>query len=253
MLRSRIIPCLDVDGGRVVKGVNFVDLVDEGDPVELAQKYAEAGADEICFLDITATSDGRETMLAVVRSTASNVFVPLTVGGGVRSVADMRQVLRAGADKVAVNSAAVRNPRLVATCARAFGNQCVVVAIDARRVGDRWTVHTSGGRIDTGIDAIGWAVKATRLGAGELLVTSMDRDGTNDGYDIALLEAVRNHTDVPIIASGGAGNPGHLAEALRPGRAHAALAASIFHRDIHPIPETKRQLADAGVAVRAAS
>ena len=253
MLRSRIIPCLDVDGGRVVKGVNFVDLVDEGDPVELAARYAAEGADEICFLDITATSDGRATMLDVVRSTASNVFVPLTVGGGVRTVEDMRSVLRAGADKVAVNSAAVRNPRLVEACARAFGAQCVVVAIDARRVGSQWTVHTSGGRTDTGIDAVGWASRAVRLGAGELLVTSMDRDGTHDGYDIGLLEAMRSNTDVPIIASGGAGHPRHLEEALAPGRAHAALAASIFHRDTHPIPDTKRYLRDAGVPVRIAS
>ena len=250
MLRRRIIPCLDVADGRVVKGTNFVDLVDEGDPVAMATVYAEAGADEICFLDITATSDGRATMLATVRETAAHVFVPLTVGGGIRTVADMRAALRAGADKVAVNSAAVRNPRLIAACARAFGSQCVVVAIDARRTSSGWTVHTKGGRTDIGIDAIEWAARAARLGAGEILLTSMDRDGTNAGYDLGLLEAVRYRVEVPIIASGGAGGPDHLADALAPGRADAVLAASIFHRDHYTVGSIKAALATRGIAVR---
>ncbi|MDJ0790757.1 MAG: imidazole glycerol phosphate synthase subunit HisF [Acidimicrobiia bacterium] len=253
MLRKRIIPCLDVDEGRVVKGTRFVDLTDEGDPVDMAQAYADAGADEICFLDITATSSGRAIMLDTVRRTAENVFIPLTVGGGVRSVDDMRAVLRAGADKVTVNSAAVRHPRLIAACARAFGSQCVVVAIDARRSGDGWTVHTRGGRTDIGIDALDWAARAVRLGAGELLVTSMDRDGTNDGYDLGLLEAIRRRVSVPVIASGGAGGPADLASALAPGRADAALAASIFHRGIHTVASVKEDLAARGIPVRGAA
>ena len=253
MLRRRVIPCLDVDAGRVVKGTRFLDLTDEGDPVEMAAAYAADGADEICFLDITATSGGRGTMLDTVRRTAENVFVPLTVGGGVRSVEDMRAVLRAGADKVAVNSAAVRSPRLVADCATAFGSQCVVVAIDARRVEHGWTVHTAGGRVDIGIDAVEWAARAARLGAGELLVTSMDRDGTNDGYDVRLLEAIRARVGIPIIASGGAGSAQDLIDALTPGRADAALAASIFHRSIHPIADVKAAMAAAGIPVRGAA
>jgi cyclase len=250
VLRSRIIPCLDVADGRVVKGRNFVDLTDEGDPVAMADAYARAGADEVCFLDITATPEGRSTMLETVRRTAQNVFVPLTVGGGVRSVADMRAVLRSGADKVAINSAAVRNPRLIAECARAFGSQCVVVAIDAKRTSRGWTVHTRGGRTDVGIDALAWAERCTWLGAGELLVTSIDRDGTNLGYDLALLEAVARRTDVPLIASGGAGGPDDLADALARGRAHAVLAASIFHRDHYTIAEVKERLAARGIPVR---
>lgn len=250
MLRRRIIPCLDVADGRVVKGTNFVDLVDEGDPVAMAAAYARAGADEICFLDITATSDGRATMLATVRDTAEQVFVPLTVGGGIRSVADMRAALRAGADKVAVNSAAVRNPRLITACATAFGSQCVVVAIDARRTRSGWTIHTKGGRTDIGIDAVEWAGRAARLGAGEILLTSMDRDGTNAGYDVALLEAVRRRVDIPIIASGGAGSPQHLADALARGRADAVLAASIFHRDQYSVAVVKTELAAQGIPVR---
>jgi cyclase len=253
VLRRRLIPCLDVADGRVVKGTRFVDLTDEGDPVEMAARYAEDGADEICFLDITATPTGRGTMLDTVRNTARNVFVPLTVGGGVRTVEDMRSVLRAGADKVAVNSAAVQRPRLVRACARAFGAQCVVVAIDARRSGSSWTVHTHGGRTDTGIDALDWAARATRLGAGEILLTSMDRDGTNDGYDLALLRAVRNRVEVPIIASGGAGTPAHLAEALAPGHADAVLAASIFHRHRYTVASMKSELATLGVSVRGAA
>ncbi len=250
MLRRRVIPCLDVADGRVVKGTNFVDLTDEGDPVEMAARYADAGADEICFLDIAATPSGRSTMLETVRRTAENVFVPLTVGGGVRGVSDMRAVLRAGADKVAVNSAAVQRPRLIRECAAAFGSQCVVVAIDARRTATSWTVHTHGGRVDIGLDALDWAARACRLGAGEVLITSMDRDGTNLGYDLELLEAVRARVDVPIIASGGAGGPKDLADALATGRADAVLAASIFHRDHYTVGEIHAALADAGIPVR---
>jgi cyclase len=250
MLRRRVIPCLDVKDGRVVKGTRFVNLTDEGDPVELARRYAAAGADEICFLDIGATPEGRATMLKAIRSTAENVFVPLTVGGGVRSVADMRAVLRAGADKVALNTAAVHQPRLITACATAFGSQCVVVAIDAKRSDRGWNVHTRGGRVDTGLDVLEWAARAERLGAGELLVTSMDRDGTNTGYDITLLAAIRKRVSVPIIASGGAGEPCDLVEAIVKGGADAVLAASIFHRSVHSIPEVKAELALAGVAVR---
>lgn len=234
----------------MVKGTNFVNLTDEGDPVHMATAYAEAGADEICFLDITATSSGRATMLDTIRSTAENVFVPLTVGGGVRSVRDMQGVLRAGADKVAINSAAVQRPRLIRNCARAFGSQCVVVAIDARRHGEGWTVHTHGGRVDVGVDALEWAARAARLGAGELLVTSMDRDGTNIGYDLPLLEAIRRRVAIPIIASGGAGSPEDLAEALGPGRADAVLAASMFHRNAYSVGSVKQALADLGIPVR---
>lgn len=250
MLRRRVIACLDVRDGRVVKGKRFVNLTDEGDPVELAMRYADEGADEICFLDIGATPEGRTTMLKTIRATAENVFVPLTVGGGVRSVSDMRSVLRAGADKVAINSAGVHQPRLIAACARAFGAQCVVVAIDAKRTGRTWTVYTHGGRVDTGLDALEWAARAQRLGAGELLITSMDRDGTNVGYDIALLTALRRRVSVPIIASGGAGSPSDLVEAIALGKADAVLAASIFHRSIHSIAKVKASLRVAGIPVR---
>jgi len=250
VLRSRIIPCLDVADGRVVKGVRFVDLTDEGDPVELAARYTREGADEICFLDITASHENRGTLLDIVRRTAENVFVPLTVGGGVRSVDDMRAVLRAGADKVAVNTAAVERPALIAECAEAFGSQCVVLAVDARRTGDSWEVFTHGGRTPTGMDAVAWIAEATALGAGEILLTSMDRDGTKDGYDTELLEAARGATTVPIIASGGAGTPADLVTALEPGRADAVLAASIFHRSEYPIPVVKAHLAAAGVPIR---
>ncbi len=250
MLRKRIIPCLDVHAGRVVKGVQFVDLVDEGDPVELAERYVAEGADEICFLDITASSDARQTMLDVIRRTAENVFVPLTVGGGVRSVDDMRAVLRAGADKVTVNTAAVERPELVAECAAAFGSQGVVLAIDAKRRNGGWEVYTHGGRTPTNIDAVVWAVDATRLGAGEILLTSMDRDGTKDGYDLALLTAVRSAVDVPVIASGGAGTIEHCVEALSHDRSDAVLAASIFHRKEIEIADLKAGLAAAGIAVR---
>ncbi len=250
MLRRRIIPCLDVHAGRVVKGVQFVDLVDEGDPVELAERYVAEGADEICFLDITASSDARQTMLDVIRRTAENVFVPLTVGGGVRSVDDMRAVLRASADKVTVNTAAVERPELIEECAIAFGRQCVVLAIDAKKRNGGWEVYTHGGRTPTDIDAVAWAVEATRLGAGEILLTSMDQDGTKDGYDLELLTAVRGPVDVPVIASGGAGTIEHCVEALSENRSDAVLAASIFHRKEIEIADLKAGLAAAGIPVR---
>jgi len=252
VLRKRIIPCLDVDGGRVVKGVRFVDLVDEGDPVELAARYVAEGADEICFLDITASSDGRDTMLDVVHRTAEHVFVPLTVGGGVRRVDDMRAALRAGADKVSVNTAAVERPELISECARTFGSQCVVLAVDARRRDGRpdWEVYVHGGRTPTGIDAIAWIVDGVRRGAGEILLTSMDRDGTKDGYDLELLDAARAAVGVPVIASGGAGTIEHCIEALADGRSDAVLAASIFHRREIAIADLKRGLAAAGIPVR---
>ena len=252
MLRRRIIPCLDVHAGRVVKGVRFVDLVDEGDPVELAERYVAEGADEICFLDITASHEGRDTMLDVVRRTAENVFVPLTVGGGVRTVDDMRAALRAGADKVSVNTAAVDRPDLISECAAAFGTQCVVLAIDAKRRSDgtSWEVYVHGGRTPTGRDAVAWAVEGAERGAGEILLTSMDRDGTKDGYDLALLEAVRRAVTIPVIASGGAGTIEHCVDALSPQRADAVLAASIFHRREIAIADLKAGLAKAGVPVR---
>ncbi|MDH3260509.1 MAG: imidazole glycerol phosphate synthase subunit HisF [Acidimicrobiia bacterium] len=251
MLRKRIIPCLDVHNGRVVKGVQFVDLTDEGDPVELAARYVAEGADEICFLDITASHEGRDTMLGLVRRTAEQVFVPLTVGGGVRTVEDMRATLRAGADRVTVNTAAVERPALVAECAEAFGAQCVVLAIDAkRRDGRSWEVYTHGGRIPTSLDVVVWAEEGARLGAGEILLTSMDRDGTKDGYDLELLEAVRSAVRVPVIASGGAGTIDHCVEALAERRADAVLAASIFHRREIAIADLKAGLVAAGIPIR---
>jgi len=252
MLRKRVIPCLDVTNGRVVKGVNFVNLTDEGDPVELAARYVAEGADEICFLDITASSDNRATMLDVVRRTAEHVFVPLTVGGGIRSVADMRAALRAGADKVSVNSAAVLRPDLINECAAAFGSQCVVLAVDARRTEEegRWEVVTHGGRTPTEREAVEWIGEAVHRGAGEILLTSMDRDGTKDGYDLELLAAVRRAVSVPVIASGGAGTIEHCIEALQPGRADAVLAASIFHRSEIEIKDLKLGLAAAGLPAR---
>ena len=254
MLRKRIIPCLDVADGRVVKGVQFVDITDAGDPVELAGRYAAEGADEICFLDITASSDARQTLLDVVTRTAATVNVPLTVGGGVRSVDDMRAVLRAGADKVAVNTAAVERPDLLRECAATFGRQCVVLAIDARSVGPTsWTVYTHGGRRDAGMDAISWAATGAMLGAGELLVTSMDRDGTKTGYDLELLSAIRTVVDVPIIASGGAGDADDMVGALAEGHADAVLAASIFHYGEYTVRDLKVELTSAGVAVRGES
>ena len=252
-LAKRIIPCLDVDNGRVVKGVNFVDLVDAGDPVEQARFYDAAGADELVFLDITATHEQRGILREVVRHTADQVFIPLTVGGGLRTVEDMRAMLHAGADKVSVNSAALRDPGLITRGAEAFGSQCIVVAIDARRVADdppRWEVYTHGGRRPTGVDALEWAEEAERRGAGELLVTSMDRDGTKDGYDLDLLRALADRVSIPVIASGGAGTLAHLRDGLTEGRADAVLAASIFHFREHTVAEAKDFLAGAGVPVR---
>jgi cyclase len=252
MLTKRIIPCLDVTGGRVVKGVSFVNLRDAGDPVELAALYDAEGADELVFLDITASSDERATMVDVVERTADRVFIPLTVGGGIRSVADMRRMLRAGADKTGINSAAVADPTLVARGADAFGSQCIDVAIDAKRRpnGAGWEVYTHGGRRPTGLDAVEWAVRVAELGAGEILLTSMDADGTQDGYDLALTAAVAGAVSIPVIASGGAGRPEHLLAALTEGRADAVLAASIFHYGTYRIAAVKDYLAQQGVPVR---
>ncbi|MDH5422315.1 MAG: imidazole glycerol phosphate synthase subunit HisF [Acidimicrobiia bacterium] len=250
MLRSRVIPCLDVDHGRVVKGVNFVDLVDEGDPVELAARYAAEGADEIVYLDITASSDDRNIFLDVVNRTASEVFVPLTVGGGVRSADDMRAVLRAGADKVSVNTAAVERPDLITECAEQFGRQCVVLAVDAKRNSGSWEVYTHGGRTATGLDAIDWIREGVDRGAGEILLTSMDSDGTKNGFDTDLLRAVTDAISVPVIASGGAGTVDHCVAAVIEGGADAVLAASIFHRKEIEIDAVKAGLEAAGVAVR---
>jgi cyclase len=253
MLLRRVIPCLDVADGRVVKGVRFVDLTDEGDPAELAARYAAAGADEIVYLDISAAPEGRGTLLDVVNRTAARVFIPLTVGGGVRSPREMRDVLRAGADKVAVNTAAVRDPGLIRRCARTFGRQCVVISIDARALPGRhgaWEVVVRGGREPVGLDAVEWARRTVELGAGEVLLTSIDRDGTRSGFDTALLRAVSAAVDVPVVASGGAGTPADMVAAIVEGEADAVLAASIFHRDIHSIATVKAALAAAGVPVR---
>jgi cyclase len=251
-LGVRVIPCLDVTAGRVVKGINFVDLVDAGDPVALAATYDAEGADELVFLDITASSDNRETLYDVVRATADQVFIPLTVGGGVRSVADARRLLLAGADKVAFNTAAIARPDLLTEAANAFGSQCVVVAIDARRRRDRagWEVTTHGGRRTVDLDAVAWAADAAQRGAGEILLTSMDRDGTKQGFDVELLSAVTAAVGVPVIASGGAGTAEHMAEAVTAGNASAVLAASIFHFGELRIWEVKRALAAAGLPVR---
>jgi cyclase len=250
---ARVIPCLDVTDGRVVKGTNFVDLRDAGDPVELAARYDVEGADELVFLDITASSDGRETMVDVVRRTADQVFIPLTVGGGIRTVADARRMLRAGADKVSVNTAAVQNPALIGEIAFEFGAQCVVCAIDAkRRIDDAsgFEVYLHGGRTPTGIDAVSWAARAVELGAGEILLTSMDRDGTKEGFDIELTRAVVDAVGVPVIASGGVGTLDHLVDGVRVGGADAVLAASIFHFREFSVAEAKAHLSAAGVAVR---
>ena len=252
MRTVRVIPCLDVDAGRVVKGVNFVGLRDAGDPVELAARYDQEGADEVVFLDITASSDARDTMVDVVSRTADEVFIPFTVGGGVRSVDDGRRLLRAGADKVAVNTAAVARNTLVGELADEFGAQCVVVAVDARRASVGWEVWTHGGRKPTGLDAVSWTVECERLGAGEILLTSMDRDGTRDGFDIDLLQAVTTATSIPVIASGGAGTLDHLVEAALDGGADAVLAASIFHFGEFSVRDAKARLAERGLVVRPA-
>ena len=250
-VRVRVIPCLDVADGRVVKGVNFVDLADAGDPVEAARAYDAAGADELCFLDITASHEARGTLLEVVARTAEVVFMPLTVGGGVRSTDDARALLLAGADKVAVNSAAVARPELVAEMAERFGSQCVVASIDARATGPgRWEIFTHGGRRETGIDAVAHALRLVELGAGELLVTSMDRDGTRDGYDLALTRTIAGRVDVPVIASGGVGTLDHLVQGVVEGRASAVLAASIFHFGQHSVREAHDALRAAGLPVR---
>ena len=259
MLAKRIIPCLDVDNGRVVKGVQFVDIKDAGDPVEVAKRYNEQGADEITFLDITATNDERDTTYYTVERMAETVFVPLTVGGGVRKIADIRNLLNAGADKVAINSAAVFTPEFVGEAAQKFGNQCIVVAIDAKRVEDievdgiimpRWEIFTHGGRKPTGIDAVAWASKMAELGAGELLVTSMDGDGTKKGYDLALMQQITSRVNVPVIASGGVGNLQHLAEGVIEGGVDAVLAASIFHFGEYTVQEAKAYMAAQGIQMR---
>ncbi len=249
-VRVRVIPCLDVSNGRVVKGVNFVDLRDAGDPVEQAQAYDAAGADELCFLDIGASHEGRGTIIDVVRRTAEVCFMPLTVGGGVRSAEDARALLLAGADKVAVNSAAVARPEVVADIAARFGSQCVVASVDARWSGDHWEIFTHGGRKPTGIDALEHAVKLAELGAGELLVTSMDRDGTRDGYDLALTRAIADAVNIPVVASGGVGNLDHLVDGVREGHASAVLAASIFHFGQHSIADAHAALRAAGLPAR---
>lgn len=252
MHTKRIIPCLDVNAGRVVKGVNFVNLIDAGDPVEIARAYDKAGADELVFLDITASSDGRDTVVDMVRRVASQVFIPFTVGGGIRTVDDFKKILREGADKVAVNSAAIMNPNLISEAAEKFGSQCVVVAIDAKRRADGsgWNIYKNGGRVDMGIDAVEWAMKADRLGAGEILLTSMDCDGTKAGYDLELTKIISENVSVPVIASGGAGTKEHFKEALTIGKADAALAASLFHFKELEICEVKEYLHENGISVR---
>ncbi|HTK00561.1 MAG TPA: imidazole glycerol phosphate synthase subunit HisF [Bordetella sp.] len=254
-LTRRIIPCLDVTAGRVVKGVNFVNLIDAGDPVEIARRYNEQGADELTFLDITATSDGRDLILPIIEQVASQVFIPLTVGGGVRQVGDIQRLLNAGADKISINSAAVANPELVRAAADHHGSQCIVVAIDARKVkaedgGEHWEVFTHGGRKSTGLDAIEWARRMAEYGAGEILLTSMDKDGTKSGFDLDLTRAVSDAVPVPVIASGGVGSLQHLADGVTVGRASAVLAASIFHYGQHTVQECKQFMASLGIEVR---
>lgn len=251
MLTKRIIPCLDVLGGRVVKGVRFKRLRDAGDPPELARWYDEQGADEVVFLDIGASPEGREAMFDVVKRTAEQLFIPLTVGGGIRSLNHVERMLRSGADKVAINTGAVENPELVQEAARKFGSQCIVVAIDAKRVGkQKWEVYTYGGRKPTGVDAVEWAQQVESLGAGEILLTSMDADGTRAGYDLALTRTIAEAVNIPVIASGGAGNPQHIYEALTEGKADAALAAGIFHFGVYTVGEVKRYLHERGISVR---
>ena len=250
MVLKRVIPCLDVDNGRVVKGTNFVDIRDAGDPVELAERYDAEGADELVFLDITASHEKRETIVELARRTADNVFIPFTIGGGIRSVQDAQAVLDAGADKVSVNSAAVARPALLSEMAEVFGAQCVVLAIDARREGDGYGVYVNGGRRPVGRDAIEWAREGTARGAGEILLTSMDRDGTEDGYELELTRAVADAVDVPVIASGGAGSLDHLVDAVERGGADAVLCASIFHYGHHTVREAKERMREAGIPVR---
>lgn len=254
-LAKRIIPCLDVENGRVVKGVKFLDIRDAGDPVEVAKRYDEAGADEITFLDITATHEGRDTMVHTVERMASQVFIPLTVGGGIRTCEDIRTMLNAGADKVSINSAAVFNPDFVREAAERFGSQCIVVAIDAKKVSaegepDRWEIFTHGGRKPTGLDAVEWAKKMVALGAGEILLTSMDQDGVKNGYDLGVTRAISEAVNVPVIASGGVGNLDHLVEGITLGKADAVLAASIFHFNEYTIPEAKEYMRERGIEVR---
>ena len=252
MFTKRIIPCLDVNGGRVVKGVNFVNLIDAGDPVEIAAAYDKAGADELVFLDITASSDNRGTVVDMVRRVAEKVFIPFTVGGGIRTVEDFKHLLREGADKISINSSAINTPELISNAADRFGSQCVVVAIDARRRedGSGWNVYKNGGRIDTGLDAVEWAMKADKMGAGEILLTSMDCDGTKAGYDIELTRLISQNVSIPVIASGGAGTKEHFYDALTDGCADAALAASLFHFKELEIMDLKNYLAERGVSVR---
>ena len=251
MLTKRIIPCLDVTAGRVVKGINFVGLRDAGDPVEIARRYDEHGADELTFLDITATSDGRDLLLPIIEAVAAQVFIPLTVGGGVRAVGDVRRLLNAGADKVSMNSSAVANPELVSDAAAHYGSQCIVVAIDAKRVADnRWEVFTHGGRTATGLDVVAWASEVSRRGAGEILLTSMNQDGTQDGFDLALTAAVSKAVPIPVIASGGVGNLQHLVDGITKGRADAVLAASIFHYGTYTVRQAKEFMVAQGIAVR---
>ena len=254
-LAKRIIPCLDVENGRVVKGVNFVDIRDAGDPVEIAMRYNEQGADEITFLDITASHEGRDTTVHTVEQIAEHVFIPLTVGGGIRSLEDIRTMLNAGADKVSINTAAIHNPELVREAAERFGSQCIVVAIDAKRVDDvdgepRWEIFTHGGRRPTGIDAVAWARRMAELGAGEILLTSMDRDGTRDGFELGVTRAITDAVDIPVIASGGVGDLDHLVEGVVEGGADAVLAASIFHFGEYTVPQAKAYMAERGVEVR---
>jgi cyclase len=249
-LAKRVIPCLDVTAGRVVKGVNFVGLRDAGDPVEIASRYDGEGADELCFLDITASSDERDILLHVIEAVAARVFIPLTVGGGVRKVEDVRRLLNAGADKVSINTAAVQRPELVAEASNIVGAQCIVVAIDAKRSGDRWQVYTHGGRRATGLDVVDWARRMQGAGAGEILLTSMDRDGTRDGFDVALTRAVSEAVGIPVIASGGAGNLDHLAEGVLQGKADAVLAASIFHFGEFTVRQAKQHMQRRGIEIR---
>jgi cyclase len=254
-LAKRIIPCLDVENGRVVKGVNFVDIRDAGDPVEIAMRYNDQGADEVCFLDITASHEGRDTTVHTVEQIAEHVFIPLTVGGGIRSVDDIRTMLNAGADKVSINTAAIHNPELVRESAQRFGSQCIIVAIDAKRVDDvdkqpRWEIFTHGGRKPTGIDAVAWAVKMAALGAGEILLTSMDRDGTKNGFELGVTRAITDAVEIPVIASGGVGTLDHLVDGVIQGGADAVLAASIFHFGEYTVPQAKAYMAEYGIEVR---